>query len=101
MCETVTVLRLSVSQSFCPFNVPEFFVSTLIFSEKASVWPYDCKQLLVTPPIIMSYSREQIASLLPAIVLHCTILSGVYRSTWSFPLKLLVRWCHLYVKLLI
>ncbi len=55
------------------------------------VRPYDSKQLLLMPPFVMHHAREQIISLLPAVVMHYTIFSVVYRSAWSFPLKLLVR----------
>ncbi len=37
------------------FNVPEFFCFDLRYPEKANyLWPYDCKHLWVTPPIVTS-----------------------------------------------
>ncbi len=42
------------------------------------------------PPIVTPYSREQIISLLPAVVLHYVILEAYWRA-WNLPLKLLVR----------
>ncbi len=71
--------------------VPDFFAST-IYSETLVIFrPYNRKLLLVTPPIVMLYSHEQIISLLSAVVLHYTTSQRVYQSAWSFPLKLLVR----------
>ncbi len=58
-----------------PFNVQEFSFR-LTFSEKVCYFRlYDRKRLLVKPPIITPYSREQMISLLPAAVLHYIILS--------------------------
>ncbi len=84
MRERVIVLSLTVSQSVghsvtancgsqrqqpqnvaldnsSPFNVPEFFVSTYFSEKKLFIfWLYDHKLLLITPPIVMPYSCEQI-----------------------------------------
>ncbi len=45
--------------------------------------------MLVMPPIVTLFSREQIASLLPAVVLHYIILSALPEYL-EFPI-LLVR----------
>ncbi len=77
------------------------FRFNLFFQKKLVIFRfYECKRWLVTPlpspaplprPHSHLYERNHIISLLPAVVLHYTIFSAVYRSAWSFTLKLLVR----------
>ncbi len=102
-----TSRRMKQASKCCTghFKIPlmcQNFSFQLFFQKKLVIFrPYDCKRLLVMPPIVTPYSHEKTTFCCPcsSFALHY-ILSSLPEYL-EFPLKLVEGECCLYAKLLL